>query len=1706
MNKPAGNNLQYSKLVLEELEERRLFSGGIEGLIVTSLDSDAQAIYRDLDANQAQQGTTDGDASAAAVEQQSQEIVFVDAAVEDYQQLVDDIYRNSDASRNIEVVVLDRDRDGIEQISTALQGRDDLDAIHIISHGSDGSVELGNTSLNSDTLAENNLSIALWANAFTETGDILIYGCNLAQSEVGKSLINELGALTLTDVAASDDLTGYASQGGDWELEFNAGLIESSVALSTEAQAQWAGLLGAPVINDTSVTIDENTANSTAVTTVSTNEGNYTEMYWLDKFDNAIYKANTDGTGSTTTILTGVNNPVGLAIDYEGGKLYWTTNEAASTSKIQSSNLDGTGVTDLVTGLVDPDNIALDLANNKMYWTDYGDGQIRRANLDGSGVESLVSGLTRAQGIALDVDSGKMYWTDYGTNKIQRANLNGSGVEDLVTGLTDPLDVELDLINNKMYWIDFSAATIQRANFDGSGVENLITTGLSTPFFLALDTPAGKMYWTDDGSNKIQRANLDGTGIEDLVTTGTDDPRDLVLSSPNNLSYSITGGNTGNAFTINASSGEITVVDSNVLDFETTPAFNLTVEVQDNVTLLTDTATISMTLNDVNEAPVATADPGAYSTDLLALNPLSYWQLGDAGVAAADLGSSTNHGTYNGGLLGQTGAINGDGDTAVRFDGLDDYVEFSHTNDYLLDDGTIQLWFNVDTAATGAFQYLFSKDSSGFDTGGHVGIYLNATGNLEVRLQSTTTSYIISSAAAVTAGDWHHATFSFGANGMELYLDGAIAATDIYMGGLGTTSGGTGNYEPIAIGGSTTVSDDLLITPINDFFTGSIDEVAILGSQLDAATIKGLYAAGQQNYATSEDASLNVVASEGVLINDYDPEGDALSVVAVNGSAPGVGTAVTLASGAQVTLNADGSFSYDPNAQFEYLDVGESTTDSFNYTVSDGNGNNDTTTVTITINGAEDASTVGGTATGAVAEDSVVTVNGSLTVTDVDANDNPVSFNDMTPVASDNGYGNFGMVSNTWTYSLNNGHASVQALDFGETLTDTYTFSASDGSTQLVTVTIIGAEDAAVIGGTAIGTVVEDGALTVGSTLTITDTDANDNPIGFNDVTTTLGDNGYGYFEITSNAWTYTLNNGHASVQALDTGETLNDTYTFSASDGSTQLVTVTINGAEDTPTLDNAVADQTATEDIAFSFTFAANTFGDIDTSDILIYTATLSDNSPLPGWLNFDGSTRTFSGIPANPDVGAIDIKITADDGSSTVIDTFTLTVINAPDAPVFGGAISGVVSEDLAVVAGNISTSGILTVADPDVGESSFQAAVNNGSYGDLSIDAAGNWSYVADNSQAAIQTLDAGESLVDTLTVTSFDGTTTNVLITINGVEDAAVVGGTATAMVTEDGTLAATNSLTISDTDTSDNPVSFNDVAPTPGGNSYGNFEITANTWTYTLNNGLAIVQSLGVGASLSDTFTFTATDGSTQLVVVTINGVAEPQTAPPVADPPVFEPPPEFDSSPDDPFFDSEGAAVRGFSLESTGIDIVRVAQNSNSPSVREQIDVAAYLQQDAAETTPIDRSPSKNEQLEKQMEQRNLHLDKLTLQVSDDAELNARYEQELLDRIDRMHQGIDSESSQQNADDVEVQIIMGTSVGLTAGIVSWVLRGGSLLASLMSTVPLLNRFDPLPILKSRDKKEDVEEDKDDERTDTTIRRREKRVDGMFSGTDGARE
>lgn len=98
-------------------------------------------------------------------------------------------------------------------------------------------------------------------------------------------------------------------------------------------------------------------------------------------------------------------------------------------------------------------------------------------------------------------------------------------------------------------------------------------------------------------------------------------------------------------------------------------------------------------------------------------------------------------------------------------------------------------------------------------------------------------------------------------------------------------------------------------------------------------------------------------------------------------------------------------------------------------------------------------------------------------------------------------------------------------------------------------------------------------------------------------------------------------------------------------------------------PTVANQIADQLAKKGTAFNYVVPSNTFTDIDVGDVLAYTATKSDGSPLPGWLSFNSTTRTFTGTPAASDVGNLSLKVTATDTSNaSVSDPFTLTISDA------------------------------------------------------------------------------------------------------------------------------------------------------------------------------------------------------------------------------------------------------------------------------------------------------------------------------------------------------------------------------------------------------------------------------------------------------------
>ncbi|MEZ2319008.1 MAG: DUF4347 domain-containing protein [Microcoleus sp.] len=101
-------------------------------------------------------------------------IAFIDRLVTDYQSLI------AGVTPGTEVVVLDGNRDAIDQITEVLGDRTNIDSIHIVSHGAPGSLQLGKTRLCADNLESYAEKLQQWRSALTPRAEILIYGCNVA--------------------------------------------------------------------------------------------------------------------------------------------------------------------------------------------------------------------------------------------------------------------------------------------------------------------------------------------------------------------------------------------------------------------------------------------------------------------------------------------------------------------------------------------------------------------------------------------------------------------------------------------------------------------------------------------------------------------------------------------------------------------------------------------------------------------------------------------------------------------------------------------------------------------------------------------------------------------------------------------------------------------------------------------------------------------------------------------------------------------------------------------------------------------------------------------------------------------------------------------------------------------------------------------------------------------------------------------------------------------------------------------------------------------------------------------------------------------------------------------------------------------------------------------------------------------------------------
>lgn len=258
-----------------------------------------------------------------------------------------------------------------------------------------------------------------------------------------------------------------------------------------------------------------------------------------------LYRANLDGSRSEL-LFSGVGD--WFVLDLAAEQVYWTIhgNTYCNGGKIRRADLDGSGVTDVVTGLHGPRGIALDLQGGKLYWTQdcWPDPRVRRANLDGSNVQDVVSGLVFPRGVTVEPLTGQIYWANHSV--IGRAELDGGNLQTILQNEIDvPRDIQLDPLDHKMYWIDTGHGSIRRANFDGSDVEHVTDwVDLNFPSQIALGIPSRQVYWAFpsdvpfDGS--IQRCGFDGSDVEDVIQN-LNDPNGIALDLPAGKVYWTSG-------------------------------------------------------------------------------------------------------------------------------------------------------------------------------------------------------------------------------------------------------------------------------------------------------------------------------------------------------------------------------------------------------------------------------------------------------------------------------------------------------------------------------------------------------------------------------------------------------------------------------------------------------------------------------------------------------------------------------------------------------------------------------------------------------------------------------------------------------------------------------------------------------------------------------------------------------------------------------------------------------------------------------------------------------------------------------------------------------------------------------------------------------------------------------------------------------------
>ena len=1288
--RPAGR----AKSLFLPLEQRLMFDAAAAA-------TTAEVASEQVAQEQAETAVSGGDGEPIAAETESQdllqalasyspgesttEVVFVDPTVPNYQELL------SGMDPNVEVIMLDSGQDGVEQIAAALSGRTGIDAIHIISHGTEGRLNLGTGTLTQESMTGQYADeLATIQQALSEQADILVYGCNFAEGQAGQDAVTLLSQLTGADVAASTDATGFTGLGGDWVLESQTGSIETQVVVSDDVQMDWVGLLDISTGLVADWTFDSN-ANDAS------------------------------GNGNNGTL-------VGNA----------TIDTTTSTNIVGTGKLSLDGVDDYV-----------DLTSRTSSFSGLTQGTIAAwVKLTATGERTIFDigdGAGNANYVSVFVNNGKLTVAimDGGTTILNMASI--ASVND---GNWHHVAFTVDGSGNQLY-IDGVAAA--RTFTTGSAATTAFISALNSKTNTTIGAYNngainGEFLGTLDDVRVYSRALTSGD-MAQLYATSNDAPINVVpgaqaTSEDTNLVFSSGNGNqisisdpdsSGSSFEVmlSVTNGTFTLAGTTGLTFVTGDGTaDSTMTVRGTVTNINNAlngASFSPTADYSGGAAltIATRDSTLLSLDLDANLQARYTFEGNANDVApgtAQNGTLTNGATYvTDGTRGQV----------LSLDGVNDFVDLSaHTGTFATyTQGTISGWIK----STSTFETIFSISDTA-DSGSYAALFIGASGYLtyEVMENGVMQLAVYKSDVAINDGNWHHVAVSIGTTGNVLYVDG-VAATS------GQLTYDTGSASTQRFFSSVSGLDSMAIGRNQDSFggkwytTGQLDDVRLYNRVLSTTEVANLAndlaltdtdtvavtvnAANDAPVLADTALTLTVAEDAGVpsgavgsLISAFtggitEPDGGSTKGIAITGSNETNGTwyyttdggttwltvgsvsdtsALLLADNASTRLYFAPSTNYNGTVTnaitFYAWDQTSGTAGTKVSTATNGGTtafSSATDTVDVTVSAVNDAPTDLALSANTVAENAANgTVIGSASTTDPDAGDI------HTYQLTDDAGGRFAIDTNTGQITV----ANSSLLDYESAMIHSVTVRVTDA-----------------------------GGLTYDETFTITVTNMNEAPTGA-DATITLAED-----------TTHTLTTANFGFSDVDAGDSLSAVWIDTVPGAGT----LTLSGASVTAGQVITVADLTA-GNLVFtpaanasgtgyaSFSFSVRDAGNMydATPNTLTFDVTAVNDAPInnvPGAQSTnEDTTLVFSSgngnqiAIADPDAsgGTFEVTISVTNGTLTLAGTTGLTFVTGDGTADTTMTVRGTVTDINNALSGasftttgNYNGSSTLTIATQD-----------------------------------------------------------------------------------------------------------------------------------------------------------------------------------------------------------------------------------------------------------------------------------------------------------------------------------------------------------------------------------------------------------------------